>query len=110
MATAKKTEETKVEAVVEDVQPEATQPEAPKVPEAPKAEDKVEVYIPRGYANDEPNLTVYVNGRSFILPKGKKSMGPKHIAYEIERSRRAEEAMYERSAALSEAAKSQALM
>lgn len=98
MATAKKTEETKVEAVVEDVQPEATQPEAPKV------EDKVEVYIPKGYANDEPNLFVGVNGKNFLLPKGQKSMVPKYIADEIERSRKAEETMDKHIAAMTEAA------
>ena len=41
---------------------------------APKAtENRVEVFIPKGYANDEPNLFVSVNGVNYLLPKGKKS-------------------------------------
>ena len=107
MATAKKTEETKVD-VVEDVRPEATRPEATQPeatqPEVPAEEEKVEVFIPKGYANDEPNLFVGVNGKSFLLPKGKKSVVPKYIADEIERSRKAEEKMDQHIAEMTEAA------
>ena len=53
-------------------------------------EKKVEVFIPKGYGNDEPNLFVGVNGVSYLLPKGKKSMVPPFVADEIERARRAE--------------------
>lgn len=73
-------------------------------------EDRVEVYVPRGNVNDDPNLFVSVNGKNFLLPRGKKSMVPKHVADEVIRSHKAEEVMDERSAALAEAANSRALM
>ena len=66
--------------------------------------DRVEVFIPRGAANDEPNLFVSVNGVGYLLPKGKKSMVPPHVKAEIERSIRAQEKMDERVDALLEAA------
>lgn len=59
----------------------------------PKENEKVEVYVPKGNANDEPNLFVSVNGVGYLLPKGKKSMVPKAIAEEYERSRMAEDEM-----------------
>lgn len=66
--------------------------------------DRVEVYIPRGTANDEPNLFVSVNGVGYLLPKGKKSMVPPFVKAEIERSFRAQDKMDERVDALLEAA------
>ena len=53
-------------------------------------ESKVKVFIPRGNANDDPNLFVGVNGVNYLLPRGKESMVPKHVAAEIERSQKAE--------------------
>lgn len=58
---------------------------------ATEQKDLVEVYVPRGNVNDEPNLFVSVNGKNFLLPKGKKSKVPKYIAKELERSRKAQE-------------------
>lgn len=58
-----------------------------------KSEELVEVFVPRAGANEDPNLYVSVNSKNYLLPKGKKSMVPKAVAYEIERSRRAEEAL-----------------
>ena len=60
------------------------------------AEERVEVFIPRGAANDDPNFFVSVNGVNCLLPKGKKSLVPKHIADEINRSFAAQEALDER--------------
>lgn len=61
---------------------------------ASSSEDsRVEVYIPRGYDNDDPNLFVSVNGVNYLLPKGKKSRVPPDVAYEIERARGAQEIM-----------------
>lgn len=54
-------------------------------------EERVEVFIPRGYANDDPNLFFSVNGVNYLLPKGKTSKVPKHIADEINRSFKAQE-------------------
>jgi hypothetical protein len=47
------------------------------------AEERVEVFIPRGYANDDPNFFVSVNGVNYLLPRGKKSQVPAHVAEEI---------------------------
>lgn len=49
-------------------------------------EKRVKVFIPKGAANDEPNLFVSVNGVGYLLPKGKESMVPPHIKAEIDRS------------------------
>ena len=63
---------------------------ASKAPEEVK-DDRVEVFIPRGYANDDPNFYVSINGVNYILPRGKKSMVPAHVAAEIELSKKAQE-------------------
>lgn len=69
------------------------------------AEDRVEVFIPKGYANDEPNLFVSINGVNYLLPKGKKSMVPAHVAAEIERSKKAQEKLDENIEQMLEASK-----
>ena len=57
-----------------------------------KAKDnRVEVFVPKGYANDEPNLFISVNGVNYLLPKGKKSMVPDFVAEEFYRSQKAQE-------------------
>ena len=69
------------------------------------AENRVEVFVPKGYANDEPNLFVSVNGVNYLLPKGKKSMVPDFVAEEIERSKRAAEKQDEKMEQMLEASK-----
>ena len=66
---------------------------------------RVEVLVPKGYANDEPNLFVSVNGVNYLLPKGKKSLVPAHVAAEIERSKRAAEVQDEKMEQMLEASK-----
>jgi ribosomal protein L9 len=68
-------------------------------------EDRVEVFVPKGYANDDPNLFVSVNGVNYLLPKGKKSQVPAHVAAEIERSKRAAEKQDEKMEQMLEASK-----
>lgn len=58
-------------------------------------ENYVEVFIPKGAPNDEPNLLVGVNGVMYNLPKGKKSMVPPEVKAEIDRSIRAQEKLDE---------------
>ena len=77
---------------------------ATKPAEAVK-EDRVEVFVPKGYANDDPNLFVSVNGVNYLLPKGKKSLVPAHVAAEIERSKRAAEKQDEKMEQMLEASK-----
>jgi len=50
-----------------------------------------EVYVPRGAANDDANLFVAVNGRSYLLPRGKRSEVPLCVAEELMRSNAAQE-------------------
>ena len=61
---------------------------------------KVEVMIPRTSGNKEANFFVAVNGVSYLLPRGKKSLVPPEVAAEIERSIKAQDAMYEAQDAL----------
>ena len=68
-------------------------------------DNRVEVFVPKGYANDDPNLFVSVNGVNYLLPKGKKSMVPAHVAAEIERSKRAAEKQDEKMEQMLEASK-----
>lgn len=56
-------------------------------------DERVEILVPKGYANDEPNLVIAVNGVNYVLPRGKTSKVPKFIADEFYRSQKAQEAM-----------------
>ena len=68
-------------------------------------QNRVDVFIPKGYANDEPNLFVGIHGVNYILPKGKTSKVPAHVAEEINRSLKAQEKQDENSEKLLEAAR-----
>lgn len=57
--------------------------------------DRVEVFVPRDSANQDPNYFVAVNGVNYILPRGKRSQVPDFVAEEYDRSKGAEEKMYE---------------
>lgn len=59
-------------------------------------EERVEIFVPRGYANDEPNLVIIINGVDYVLPRGKTSKVPKHVAEEFQRSQKAQEALDKR--------------
>ena len=67
--------------------------------------EREDIFIPKGYANDDPNLFVSVNGKNYLLPKGKTSSVPKHVAEEIRRSLKAEEIQDENAEKLLEKAK-----
>lgn len=54
-------------------------------------EERVEIFIPRGFGNEEPNLFVAVNGVNYLLPRGKKSLVPAWVAEEIRRAGKAQE-------------------
>ncbi len=56
-----------------------------------KVDDREEIFIPKGMANDDPNLFVSINGVNYLLPRGKTSKVPSHIAAEIRRSWAAQE-------------------
>lgn len=68
-------------------------------------EDRVELFLPKGYVNDEPNHLIGVNGVNYLLPKGKTSLVPRAVRAEFERSRRAEEMLDRRSSQMQEASR-----
>lgn len=78
--------------------------ETAKATEAPK-DNRVEVFVPKGYANDEPNLFISVNGVNYLLPKGKKSMVPDFVAAEFYRSQKAQEKLDQNVEQMLEASK-----
>ena len=82
---------------------QAPETQAPET-QAP-VEEKVEIYVPKGYANDEPNLFIGVNGVNYLLPKGKSSKVPKAVAEEFYRSQKAQETRDSNSDKLLEASK-----
>ena len=55
-----------------------------------KVDDRVEIFIPRESGNTDPNHIIVINGKNYILPKGKKSLVPKAVAAEYERSKEAQ--------------------
>lgn len=84
---------------------EAREAAAKVAPVAPPVEDKVDIFVPKGYANDEPNQLISVNGVNYLLPRGKTSKVPKFVADEFYRSQKAQMALDEKQAQLLEAAK-----
>ena len=67
----------------------------PDAPSAPVVE-RVDLFVEKGYANDEPNLIISVNGVMYLLPKGKTSKVPKFVADEYYRSRKAQQSLDEK--------------
>ena len=55
-----------------------------------KVDDRVEIFVPRTPGNTDPNFIVVLNGKNYVLPKGQKSLVPKAVADEYERSKRAQ--------------------
>ena len=53
-------------------------------------EKRVDVFIPRGGSNEDPNFFVSVNGKNYLLPRGKTSSVPPEVKAEIDRSIRAQ--------------------
>ena len=56
-----------------------------------RQEERVEIFIERANGKDEPNLFVSVGGVNYLLPRGRTSLVPPEVAYELERSRKAQE-------------------
>lgn len=59
------------------------------------ADERVDLFVEKGYANDEPNLLISVNGVNYLLPKGKTSKVPNFVAEEYYRSRKAQQRLDE---------------
>ena len=93
-----------LEALKAQAEENATAKAEPEESAAPE-EERVEIFVPKGYANDEPNLMIAVNGVNYLLPKGKTSKVPKHIAEEFYRAQKAQEALDKRVDQMLEASK-----
>ncbi len=64
----------------------------------------VDLFIPKGYLNDDPNVIIGINGKLYVLPKGKISHVPNYVKAEYDRSQRAQAALEAKSEALLEKA------
>jgi len=60
-----------------------------------KKDDRVSVTIPKGFANEEPNVLVSVNAVNYVLPRGKTSLVPREVAWELERAAKAQQTLDE---------------
>ena len=107
MATKKTNEPVENPAMTASVTDAQIQAETKAAAMSIRQEERVEIYIERGSANDEPNLFVSVNGYNCLLPKGKTSLVPKSVADEINRARRAQQKLDATIDALKEAAAKQ---
>ena len=67
--------------------------------------NREEIFVPKGYANDDPNFFISVNGVNYLLPRGKKSLVPDFVAAEFYRSQRAQEKLDETMEQMLEASK-----
>ena len=65
----------------------------------------VDLYVEKGFVNDDPNEFISINGKNYVLPKGKTSKVPPCVKAEYERSRRAREKQEENADKLLERAK-----
>ena len=69
--------------------------------------EKVDLFIPRGPSIEDPNVIISVNGKNYVLPKGKTSKVPAFVKYEYERAQRAKEALDVLAAEMAEKAAEQ---
>lgn len=103
MATKK---ENTVEEVKEELEAEATVEQENEQAESTMSQvkdERVELYIERGQANEDPNFFVSINGKNYLLPRGKTSLVPPEVKAEVERARRAQEALLKKMDKMQEA-------
>ena len=70
-----------------------------------KKDERVDVFVPKGLANDDPNLYVSINDMEFLLPRGQVLRVPAYVKAAVERSYGAQAIQESRSNALIEKAK-----
>lgn len=70
---------------------------------APVIASRVPVYIPKGSASDESNVFISVGGVNYLLPKGKTSYVPRHVAEVYKRSQYNQERLDEAKGHLNDA-------
>nr|DAL48026.1 MAG TPA_asm: hypothetical protein [Caudoviricetes sp.] len=57
--------------------------------------EKVTIRVPRIHPKEDPNLFVGINGKNYIIPRGKAVKVPRFVKEEIERSEKAKDRFYE---------------
>lgn len=67
----------------------STEQAAAEIAAEEKPEDRVKVRIPRGAEKGDPNVFVGINGKNYILPRGKTSEVPRFVKQELDRSEQA---------------------
>ena len=67
--------------------------------------ERVSITIPRGDQRADPNYFISINGRNYIIPRGKAVDVPLDVAEEYYRAERAKEAFYATADELLEKAK-----
>ena len=72
-----------------------------------EAPERVDIYVPRGSANDEPDMFISVNGVNYLRPKGQTHNVPKAVADEFYRSLAAQEELDKKMQAMIDEAKRQ---
>lgn len=72
---------------------------------AEKNENLVEVRVPRGQSNEEPCVMIGINGKNWLLPKGKTSKVPAYVAEEYNRHLAAVESYTETISSIQESEK-----
>lgn len=93
-----------VQEIEQEIEQEPEQ-EIEAVQETMPIDERVEIFVPKGNANDDPNLLVGINNKTYILPRGKTSKVPQEVAFEIRRAIAAQDAADKRIDALLEASK-----
>ena len=68
-------------------------------------EERVEVFVPKTYASDDPNEYLCINGKEFLLPRGEYSTVPLYVKKALDRKNRAMSIQDKRSAKLVEKTK-----
>ena len=66
--------------------------------------DRVEIFVPKGYTGDEPNVFVSVNGVNYKIRRGVEVEVPPEVAEVLEHSQRQDEYTAARIAAAENAA------
>ena len=72
-----------------------------------EAPERVDIYVQRETANDEPDMFISVNGVNYLLPKGQTHNVHKAVADEFYRSLAAQEELDKKMQAMIDEAKRQ---
>ena len=48
--------------------------------------ERVELFVPKGFMDSSPNYLIAVNGKNYVIPKGKTVMVPKFVKAEYDRA------------------------